>query len=236
MSRPVVVALIVYAAAVTVAAGVLAASVAAQEDRTRVGHLVVERLDIVEPDGTPRLILYGKARDPQILVRGQTYRHPSRTQSGMLFFNDEGTEVGGLVVAGARDEDGGTTSGGSLTFDAYEQDQIVQLMGYEQDGSGMAGLFVSDRPAAPMNFAAVDALARAETEEDRNAALEALAAEDGGASRAFFGRNGDEDATVVLRDAEGRTRLRLAVAPDGDAVIEFLNSEGEVVRRLTEAP
>ena len=40
--------------------------------------------------------------------------------AGMLFYNDEGTELGGLVFAGGRDEQGNAISVGSLTFDRQE--------------------------------------------------------------------------------------------------------------------
>ncbi|MBB4658475.1 hypothetical protein [Parvularcula dongshanensis] len=233
--KPITATLTIYAAILTCAFALLLSRTEAQNGTERIAHLVVERLDVVEPDGTPRLILYAKARDPQIIVRGQAYRHPSRTQSGMLFYNDEGTEVGGLVVAGRTREDGTTETGGSLTFDAYEQDQIVQLIGYEEDGSGVAGLFVTDRPAEAMDFEGFDALARAETDEAREAVLARLAKEEQGASRAFFGRDRDDEAAVALRDAQGRTRLRLSVTPEGEAAIAFLNEDGEVVRRVTGA-
>jgi hypothetical protein len=35
-----------------------------------------------------------------------------------------------------------------------------------------------------------------------------------------------------LRDAEGRVRLRLSVASDGTAGLEFLDASGEVTARL----
>src|SRR5690554_2237171 len=90
----------------------------------------VQRLNLREPDGTLRYVLASSARLPGAIIRGQEYPHP-RPQAGMLFYNDEETELGGLVFAGGQDEDGVIRSGGSLTFDRYEQDQIVQLLGLD---------------------------------------------------------------------------------------------------------
>ena len=197
---------------------------------TKIPHLVVERLDVVEPDGTLRTVIYSKARDPQIVVRGKTYPHPSRTQSGMLFYNDEGTEVGGLVFAGSKDAEGNRGSGGSLTFDAYEQDQIVRVLGYRQNGEGVSGIDVSDRPDEPMDFDRMTALAEAKSDEERQRIAEE--ANFSGTDRAFFGRAWNEDSTVVLRDGDGRKRLVMRVGAAGDAEIQFLNEAGEVTRTI----
>ena len=197
---------------------------------TKIPHLIVERLDVVEPDGTLRTVIYSKARDPQIVVRGQTYPHPSRTQSGMLFYNDEGSEVGGLVFAGSSDAEGNSGSGGSLTFDAYEQDQIVRVIGYRENGDGVSGIDVADRPNEPMAFDRMEAFAKAETDVERMQIAEE--ANFSGTDRAFFGRAWNEDSTVVLRDGEGRKRLVMRVGAAGDAEIQFLDEEGEVTRTI----
>ena len=201
------------------------------DEPARFGHIVAERVDIVEPDGTLRQAIYSKARDPGIVVRGQNYRHPSRTQSGMLFYNDEGTEVGGLVYAGETKADGTRSSGGSLTFDAYEQDQIVQVVGVREGDRQYSGVFVNDRPSQSMNFALMDRIAR-ETDPAKQEALIAQVPKDGGAPRGFFGRWHDGDAAVTLRDGEGRARLEMRVSEAGEARIVFLDAEGEVVRTI----
>jgi hypothetical protein len=48
----------------------------------------------------------------------------------------------------------------------------------------------------------------------------------------FVGKAPDRVASVVLSDAEGRTRLALKVDADGDASIEFFDGEGKVVRQV----
>ena len=62
----------------------------------------------------------------------------------MLFFNDEGTENGGLIYNGHRKPDGTVSSGLSLTFDRYQQDQQLQLLGVDQGGRSFAGLMFND--------------------------------------------------------------------------------------------
>lgn len=203
---------------------------ASTEEPVRMGHLIVERLDVVEPDGTLRQVLYSKARDPQIIVRGKTFQHPSRTQSGMLFYNEEGTEVGGLIYDGSRKADGTASSGGSLTFDAYEQDQIVQLLGLKEGSQQISGLVVNDRPDAPMDFSALRALSSASAAEAKEIAVGANLE---GKQRAFFGRHWNGDASIRLRDGFGRERLSLRVSKAGEAEIVFKNEDGAVVRTIT---
>lgn len=194
----------------------------------------VQRLNLREPDGTLRYVLASSARLPGAIIRGQEYPHP-RPQAGMLFYNDEETELGGLVFAGGQDEDGVIRSGGSLTFDRYEQDQIVQLLGLDMDGRQLAGLQVSDRPDHSIveDFQEHEKL-QAMPEEERDALIrQRVEANHYGADRLFVGRNYEGDALLLLHDGRGKARMRLKVEPDGAAAIEFLDEDGEVVRRLT---
>lgn len=84
-------------------------------------QITVHRINLVEPDGTLRMVISDHAKFPGLFLHGKEYPHP-RPQAGMLFYNDEGTEQGGLVFAGAKNK-GGYSSGLSLTFDRYNQDQ-----------------------------------------------------------------------------------------------------------------
>jgi hypothetical protein len=63
----------------------------------------------------------------------------------MLFYNNEGTENGGLIFGGHRNEKGEIVdSGVSLSFDKYGQPgQIVQLAGVYDKDNKFAGLAVN---------------------------------------------------------------------------------------------
>src|SRR3546814_13361431 len=60
-------------------------------------EISVKRINIVEPDGKYRLVLSNSERFPGLFMEGKEYKHHSRDGGGMLFFNDEGDEVGGLT-------------------------------------------------------------------------------------------------------------------------------------------
>src|SRR5215469_2503148 len=118
--------------------------------KAKFDQIDVQRINVWEPDGTLRMVISDKARFPGLIIRGKEYPHP-RPQAGMLFFNNEGTENGGLIFGGYRDKDGKIIdSGGSLTFDQYEQDQIVQIEGSHDSNGHFAGLNVFDRPDRPI--------------------------------------------------------------------------------------
>lgn len=170
-------------------------------------ELTVERLNVVEPDGTLRMVISNHDLIPGIIVRGEE-RAFDRSQAGMLFYNDEGSEVGGLIFGGHRDADGAVVdSGVSLSFDKYESNQIVSLYGVEDSENRFAGLSVADSPSG--------------SEVNR---------------RIWLGRGEDGIATLALMDANGNKRLLMQVEADGQARFSVLDAEGNVIRSLLPPP
>ena len=59
------------------------------------------RIDLVEPDGTERLILSNRSDYPGSFYHGKEFARPDRSDSaGLLMMNDEGTEDGGFIWGG----------------------------------------------------------------------------------------------------------------------------------------
>ena len=191
--------------------------------------LTVQRIDVREPDGTLRMVISDAARAPGIIIKGHEQPHPSRQSAGMIFFNSEGTENGGLIFDGKQSSDGTRQSSGSLTFDRYEQDQIVQLMQSEDGQTRSGGIVVNDQPEQTMDWAALD---RARSLQGAAQLAAFKAAHAGGTQRAFLGRAEDKSSELVLRDEAGRKRLILHVSAAGDASIAFLDASGKITRRL----
>jgi hypothetical protein len=107
----------------------------------------VHRLNIVEPDGTLRMVISNKDRLPPVIIKGKERPEmgEARPQAGMLFYNDEGTENGGLIFSGRKNEKGQVVdSGASLSFDRYGAGQTVQLAGVDDDENHFAGLGIND--------------------------------------------------------------------------------------------
>lgn len=109
-------------------------------------ELRVHRIDVVEPDGTLRLVISNKDRLPPVIIKGKDRPEmgEARPQAGMIFYNDEGTENGGLIFGGRKNAKGEVVdSGGSLSFDKYGAGQNIELAGVDDKDNQFAGLAVS---------------------------------------------------------------------------------------------
>lgn len=223
-------ALITYAGVLTAAVAWLVLTAAKPATQTmRFDTIDVGRINIREPDGTLRMTIASAARAPGFISKNREWPRPDRRMAGMLFFDNEGTENGGLIFAG-KSANGKVSGGGSLTFDRYNQDQVVQIFGIEDGSSRQAGLRVNDQPDKLLDFEAVDRASRLPADQ-KDAAYKA--ANSGGTPRVFVGRATDESSQVVLRDAAGNKRLILRVTGAGEAAIDFLDASGKVQRTVT---
>jgi hypothetical protein len=162
----------------------------------------VHRIDVLEPDGTLRMVIANHDQMPGVIMKGHETPKVDRPQAGMLFFNDEGTENGGLIFGGHRDQKGEVIdSGGSLSFDKYGASQIVQLVGVDDKENQFAGLAVSDQ-STHMN------------------------------RRVWVGRQESGTSAVALMDPKGRKRIVMQVTANGDASLDFISSDGRVVKSV----
>jgi hypothetical protein len=108
-------------------------------------EIQVHRIDVVEPDGTLRMVISNKAQLPGVIVKGKEQPPSDRPQAGMLFYNDEGSETGGLIFGGHKNAAGQVENCcGSLSFDRYGANQIVQLAGVDDVTDQFTGLSVKD--------------------------------------------------------------------------------------------
>jgi hypothetical protein len=217
--------------AITLLLGVIAwGQASAEREVTGFVEIDVQRINVREPDGTLRMTISNSATAPGLIFKGTEHPFPNRQAAGILFFNDEGTENGGLLYGGAK-KGQNVSSGGHLSFDQYEQDQVISLDQTEEHGRRRAGLTFFDRPATPIPLELIDRLNTPEGATE----FETLSNAGGfGYPRLFIGKTENRDSAVLLRDAKGLVRLRLTVSPAGDAAIEFMDESGKVVRRIAE--
>lgn len=224
-------ALIAYSGITTAAIAYVLVTAAAPGPRHATFSAIdVGRINVREPDGTIRMIISNAAQAPGIIIKNKEHPHPSRQSAGMIFFNREGTENGGLIFDGEAGPDGAAHSNGSLTFDRYEQDQVVQMFAQQDGANKTAGFNVFDRPDKRMDFALLDQVSKLPADQ-RRAFYEKAGII--GHKRMFIGRDADGSARVVLRDGEGRARLLMAVSDSGAARIDFLDANGKVTRSVT---
>ncbi len=222
-------AVAIYAAVVTLVGMSYVLTGARTPSHEQVQELDVERINIREPNGTLRMTISSHARMPGLIMGEQEYARPDRPQAGMLFYNDEGAENGGLIFNGSL-VNGKATNGGSLTFDRYRQDQTLQLLSVEDGQDRFAGLYVNDQPEKTADYASLPKITAMPTGPAKQAAYQAAGM--GGTQRAFLGRAHDKSSQLALRDGEGRKRLVLKVSERGDATIDFLDPNGKITRTI----
>ncbi|HEV2387568.1 MAG TPA: hypothetical protein VGS20_09955 [Candidatus Acidoferrales bacterium] len=206
------------------------------ERKASFNQIDVRRINIVGPDGKTQLVISNRQDMPEAVLDGKTFESRGRHEgAGMIFYNAEGDEDGGLTFNGSK-TDGGYRAGGGLLFDQYKQDETVGIVYEDENRRRSAGLRVWDRPnmdLAKLMDERVLPIRKLPNGPAKQAAFEKLR-EEGllGASRVFVGKTPDGNALAVLSDAKGKARLRLSVTAAGEAAVEFLDSAGKVVYRV----
>src|SRR5687768_18524475 len=96
-----------YCLVMTAAFGVMALAAFRQASQnTRFVEIDVERINIVEPDGKLRMVISNRPRSIGRIYTGKPFGYAGGGRPGIIFFNDEGTENGGLTITGSRDSTG----------------------------------------------------------------------------------------------------------------------------------
>jgi hypothetical protein len=196
--------LVSYAGLLTVALVLVIGMGAAAPNKTQsFDEITVRRINVVEADGTLRMVISDHANFPGVIVKGKEGKR-DRPYAGMIFYNDEGSENGGLIFGGRKNPDGKIVdSGGSLTFDKYGANQIVQIAGVSDSTDRFAGVRVWDS-----------------SQNGR------------GNPRVWVGHADDGAASVALMDEQGRKRIVMQVDADGSARLNFLGADGKIARQL----
>src|SRR5580700_9429239 len=194
----------------------------------------VERINVVEPDGTLRMVISNKAAFPGVIIKDKETPHPDRKTAGMLFFNDEGTENGGLIFGGSKDKSGKVTSYGHLSFDQYEQDQVFSIDAGQENGQRTSELRMIDEPDHPITQELDEAsrIAKLPKDQQEAASKQSRATTPHAETRIQLGRADDKSVALRLKDVQGRDRLVIRVQPDGTPVLQLLDENGKVTSQL----
>jgi hypothetical protein len=204
-------------------------------ERERFTEIDVERVNVIDPGGRLAVVIANQARLPGAIMNGREFSDRKGTH-GLLFYNSEGDEAGGLTFGSER-KDTGVVAFGHLSFDRFESDQVVTLSYLEGLHGWSAGLRVLHRPRGAMvEWAIAEDSINQLPEADRTRALRELRRRfflegKGEVPRVFAGEEG-RAAVVRLNDASGRPRIRMVVDSLDVARLEFLDAQGQVIRRL----
>jgi hypothetical protein len=193
------------------------------------------KVNIREADGTLKASL-SNARGFKVFGRTDQ----DVTFSGLMFYNEEGKEEGGLVYEG-RALPGGQRASAGLTFDQYLQDQNIYLHHDEQkDANGFSiddGLSINARPDFTQGREEYQIYNRLDKLPEEQKEAESLKAAQAGkimTPRVFVGvRRGLKDKTayddtgLFIRNRWGQRAIRLYVDNDNKPHFEIYDPEGK---------
>ena len=228
-----------YSIVMTLLAGTLALAAFRQAaQKTRFTEIDVERINVVEPDGKLRMVISNRPRSIGPIYKGKPFGYPGGTRPGIIFFNDEGTENGGLTFTGRRRDDGTYSSSVGMSFDQFNQDETLTLRYTDENGRKATATTIAERDQRDIYDLIMqrDSINKIADSVTRNTALQQLFGPRNGvplyASRVYLGRDRARSAVLNLSDPNGKPRLRLRVDSLGKASVEFLDENGNVTSRV----
>ncbi|MCG3418366.1 hypothetical protein [Oceanobacillus jordanicus] len=196
----------------------------------------VERLNIVDPAGKVKMSLFNQDNIPPVLMDGEDILPGHRQKdpiSGIMFYNQNEDECGGLIYGNGKDENDNETVSASLTFDQFKQDQVVQMRYVEENEERHYGFSIFDRSSTPLPEL-IKEYENIQTGDNNTDDQQEKLAElfKGNAERAFMGKNKNGDVTVHLNDKSGKQRIRMVIDEHDVPKLEFLDAQGEVTYKL----
>ncbi len=207
----------------------------------------VQRINVLEADGTTKMIITNAGLFPtgNEKINGRPTNADRKKRAGMLFFNEDGIEAGGLIYDGAKRENG-HSAGLSLTFDQYDGDQVMQLLTTDtQRGTERfvsSTLVFNDRPAKESQQKTAEImnelteLRKSDPEAFKTKYAEYQAKElIGGAPRIMLGKSRSQNNGLFLFDDQGRPRAMFYLDKDNQPKLEAFDEEGNVTSSWPES-
>ncbi len=114
-----------------------------KDKNEKLDELTVKKITIIGEDNLPRMVLSNETRQHPGRMNGKEWEKRERP-SGIIFFNNEGDECGGLVFQ-TKEKNGKIMSGMSFTMDNYKDDQVLQILNDEYYADGKAYIKTDNR-------------------------------------------------------------------------------------------
>jgi hypothetical protein len=185
-----------------------------------------ERINIVEGNGLTRMVISNQELQHPGSVNGKIVAHRERP-AGMIFFNDDGDECGGLVFDGNKNE-----ANMVYSIDQYRNDQVMQLQ-YAEDSNSKSrlrsyGLKIWDRRD---DFTLSDLLRLDDSLKSLHdtavyqAVFRKMQAEGLiGQQRLFLGRTKSREVGLFINDDKGRPRIRIGLDSQSKVIFQVTDS------------
>jgi hypothetical protein len=221
----------IYAAMATLVFAIFFLSAFAfQTKKQKLEEIDVERINIVEKDGKLKMVISNKERQTPVIVDGKTLPQDGGRHPGMIFFNERGDEIGGLIFSG----DAGKGQFSQLTFDKFRGDQTIAFQHLEgSNGDYFAGLSFNDENTTTTDrIAKLDAIKKLPEAEQKAARAEMINKGEFLVNRLSIGKGRNKSAFISLKDAKGKERIQISVTAEGAPKINFLDEAGKVTYSL----
>lgn len=235
-----------FAAVTAIGLIVLTTSAFKKTGNQRFAEIDVERINIVEKDGTVKMIITNVERFPNgnDKINDRPTNSDRKKRSGMLFFNEDGIEAGGFIYDGKQTENG-HSSGLSLTYDQYDGDQVMQLL-TQDTGQGdrrfvSSTLAFNDRPSKESQLRTMEIMKELEElgKKDPKAMEEKYKEYEtqgvvGGVPRVVLGKSRSQNNGLFLFDDKGMPRAMFYVDKENNAKLDFFDDQGNTIASFPE--
>jgi len=235
-----------YAVATVIGMFFIVATSMKNSGNQKFSEIDVERINIVERDGTVKMVITNVERFPtgQDKINGRPTNETRQKTSGMLFFNEDGMEAGGFIYSGQKNEKG-HIAGMSLTYDQYDGDQVMQLLtqDYKQGDQRMvsSSLVFMDRVPneSQMKMFEIARELQELREKDPQKMMEKYREYVqqgliGGAPRVILGKTREQHNGLFLFDDKGTPRAMFYVDVENNAKLDFFDEKGVVIASFPE--
>jgi hypothetical protein len=234
--------------AIATAIGIVfvASSAFKKNGNQKFSEIDVERINIVEKDGTVKLIITNVERFPNGTdkINKRSTNEDRKKRSGMLFFNEDGIECGGFIYDGQKKANG-HNSGLSFTFDQYDGDQVMQLLTQDEKVGDKrivsSTLAFNDRPDKEAQLKTTEIMKELELlrKSDPKAMQEKYNEYEaqglvGGVPRIMLGKSRSQNNGLFLFDDKGKPRAMFYVDKENNAKLDFFDQNGNVISSFPE--
>ncbi len=235
-----------FAAVTAISVTILATSAFKKLGNQKFSEIDVERINIVEKDGTVKMVITNVERFPNgsDKINNRPTNADRKKRSGMLFFNEDGIEAGGFIYDGKKNEKG-HSAGLSLTYDQYDGDQVMQLltqdMGKGDNRFVSSTLAFNDRPSKESQLKSMEIMKELEVlrkkdlkmmeEKYREYEAQGLI---GGVPRVMLGKSRSQNNGLFLFDDKGTPRAMFYVDKENNAKLDFLDDKGNTIASFPE--
>ena len=201
------------------------------EDHKKFKEVSAERINIIGENGNKYIVLSNPEKQALATLNGKILdtTQIERLVPGLLFFNQDGDEIGGLIYSINE-----TNNFQMLTFDQRKNDQIMTLRNDETFSEGewkrRSGLQFSERSHKQNRSEFINEynfIKKIEDKIERRRKLKELfdKPENKQVFRMHVGRFFNGKTGLFLFDDEGNTRISIYLDKDGNPKIEQVTNE-----------